>query len=466
MSPLVDWLVEHEPSFRKSRLPSLYSDLTVQKTSNPEGYAANVTAWEAALIRASLAGQLPVEQRLILQTSDALLDALASPQYGRPFGLGCVLDECVRRGKMIDLSDFLTSDKSIYDRAWFPSPWAILRWSLRQIGVMESGCYNVDGRLKRGNLVLVPALEEVWKQLQQRRETRSPSLPERITSRELFLQEINNLRLGPFSAQDIPILLRFLSRDKQVLSYDDTTIKFKSPTSSTPEPVTPEDRTIASLKTLVSNLTAQTTTLSSRITTLQATAQMAVKAGNKTAALAALRSKKLTERTFQSRMDTLHQLEEVYAKIETAVDQVEEVAAMEASAGVLKTLNTKVGGVERVEDVIDTLRTEMGKVDDVGGVLTEPLDAKVALDDNEVDEEFEAMEREERLKKEAHEAEVTRRRIAELEKVKAQADTDHGQAQQKSLDEELSTSIEKLQRLDIKGQQPERERDRIAEGTA
>merc|ERR1711939_1163761 len=128
MPSLLDWLVENEPSFRRTRLPSLYSDLTVQRSTNPEGYSANVTAWTSALTRASLAGQLPLEQRLILQTSDDLINALASPQYGWPSGLGCVLDDAVRTGKMVDLDDFLTSEKSIYSRSWIPSPWSILRW--------------------------------------------------------------------------------------------------------------------------------------------------------------------------------------------------------------------------------------------------------------------------------------------------------------------------------------------------
>src|ERR1700712_2125455 len=95
--PLLDYLLTHEPLFRASRLPSLYSDLSVQKTSNPEGYAANVTAWTAAIVRAALSGHLtPSQKLLVLHTGEELLDTLVSEQYGRPSGLGCVLDECVR----------------------------------------------------------------------------------------------------------------------------------------------------------------------------------------------------------------------------------------------------------------------------------------------------------------------------------------------------------------------------------
>ncbi|KAI1620114.1 Snf7-domain-containing protein [Exophiala viscosa] len=471
MSPLLEWLVENEPSFRKTRLPSLYSDLTVQKSTNPEGYAANVTAWASALTRASLAGQLPLEQRLILQASDDLLNALASAQYGRPSGLGSVLDDCVRQGKMVDLHDFLASEKSIYTRSWIPSPWAVLRWSLRQVGIVGTGSYEVNGHLKKGSLVLVPALEEVWKHVQRLRDRSAQGLTDRIMSRETFLKELNDLIRGTLSDQDVTVLLRYLSRDKHALSYDDATIKFKAPASTTPEPITHEDRSIANLKSLISNLTLQIANLNTRIATLQSTAQTLVKNGNKASALSALRSKKLAEQSLASRTGTLHQLEQVYAKLEAAADQVEIVAAMQASAGALKTLNHKVGGVERVEDVLDTLREEMGKTDEVSGVIAEPLDNTAVLDEGEVDEELESMEREERSKREAleraekerrdaQEAEATRRRLADLEGIETEARSKEQAAD--PVEQGLSRSIEKMQKLHLDG----RQQPQVAEGAS
>ncbi|KAL6248485.1 hypothetical protein RBB50_004740 [Rhinocladiella similis] len=492
MPSLLDWLVSHEPSFRVSRLPSLYSDLSVQKTTNPEGYAANTAAWTSALTRAALAGQLPLEQRLILRTSDDLLNALASPQYGRPSGLGNVLDEAVRAGKMVDLRDFLTSEKGIYTKTWVPSPLAILRWGLQRAGLVGTGSYDVNGHLRQGSLALVSALEEVYNKhiVKLREQTSSASLTDRIVSRESFVKQLDDLLQGKLSQQDLSVLLRYLSRDKQILAYDETTIKFKAPhataTSESDNTITHEDRSIASLKTLISNLTTQIASLTSRIATLQTTAQSAVKSGNRTSAMSALRSKKLAEKSLESRTNTLHQLEDVYTKIEAAVDQVEIVAAMEASAGVLKTLNRKVGGVEKAEDVLDSLREEMGKVDEVGGVISEPLDGKVVLDDAEVDDEFEALEREEKLAREkaekaeqerqqGREAEETRRRLQELdrlqqeaaEKAKERQESENQQSQNQTqpedgtVEQELSRSIEKMERMDISQPQQE-ERQRIA----
>jgi charged multivesicular body protein 7 len=92
------------------------------------------------------------------------------------------------------------------------------------------------------------------------------------------------------------------------------------------------------------------------------------------------------------------------------------VKAMEASAGVLKSLNKEVSGVENVENVVERLQEEMGKVDEVGKVLEEPLVPGAVVDEGKIDDELEAMEQEERKEREDTEAEVTRRRLQELEK--------------------------------------------------
>jgi len=463
MSSLLEWLVQKEPSFRKSvscssltrnwaehidrtRLPSLYSDLSVQKSSNPEGYSANVAAWQAALTRAALAGQLPTEQRLILQTSEELLNALASPQYGRPSGLGSVIDDSVQGGQMIDLKEFLSLEKSIYSHSWIPSPWSVLRWGLKQVGVVGRNSYDVHGGLRNGKLVLVQALEEVSKDILTAHEKRGKSLTDRIWSRESFAQEMaQQLRNGPLTDQDMDVLLRYLSRDRQALSFDAKTVKFKAPAAYLPDAITSEDAAIASLKTLISNLATQVSTLDSRISALAAAARSSVKAGNKTSALSALRSKQLAERSLQQRSDTLHQLESVYAKLEQAVDQVDVVQAMQASTDVLKSLHKRIGGVERVEDLVEDLKEQMGKVDEVSQVLQEPLVGKVVLDEADVEDEFEEMEKEETRKREEREADVTKRRLEELENLASenQKKPDH------VVEADLVTSTERLKRMSI-----------------
>ncbi len=401
------------------------------------------------MTRAALSGKLPSLNRLSLETTDDLLNELASPQYGRPSGLGCVLDEAVRSGKMKDVKDFAAAEQSIYHRSWVPSPWAILKWSLRQIGIGVTS-YDINGGLRSGNLVLIQALEEVSKHVLAAQQKRGQGLTDRVMSRATFVQDFAQPNDTTLSESDVAVLLRYLSRDKQVLSYDDKAIKFKPVTATTPEPITEQDNNIASLKALIISLETQTLSIEKRISSLQNTAQSAVKSGNKISALSALRSKKLAEKSLQQRSDTLHQLEEVYTKIESAADQVEIVNAMETSAGVLKGLIQEVGGMERVDQVMDSLREEMEKVDEVQNVTTEPLTSGAVIDETEIDHELEEMEEEQnkekekvevekRKEQEAKEAEETRRRLETI----GRANT--------PIEQRLENDTTKLGQMDIDG---------------
>ncbi|RMZ92458.1 hypothetical protein DV736_g255, partial [Chaetothyriales sp. CBS 134916] len=385
MPSLLDWLVDNEPSFRKSRLPSLYSDLNVQKQTNPEGYAANVQAWQSALTRAALAEQLPTEQLFILQTSDALVTALASSQYGRPSGLGAVIDDSIREGKMIDIRNFTEAEKS---------------------------------KLRSGSLVLVPALEDIGKRIEswwQGKPHSSNGLADRIISREEFAKQLPSILQAShaLAPQDIDTLLCYLSRDRQLLSHNANAIKFKAPSATTiqPDPVTAEDSSIANLKQLISSLSAQCATLESTISTQQSRAASFVSQKNKTSALGALRSKKRAEEALAQRTATLQQLEDVYHSIEQAADHISIVETLQSSATTLKALNKKVGSVDRVEDIIYELRQQIGKADEVSVVLQEPLREDDVVGEVEIDDELAAMEREEQVGQDKRLADETERRL-------------------------------------------------------
>lgn len=140
---------------------------------------------------------------------------------------------------------------------------------------------------------------------------------------------------------------------------------------------------------------------------------------NRVSALSALKSKKTAEHNLKQRSDTLNQLEEVYNKIEQAADQVDIVRVMQASTSVLRSLHAQTGGVETVENVVDNLREEMSKVDEVGTIINE---AGPVVDEGEIDDELEALEKQEAREKGEKEAEETRERLAQLENQKHAAD--------------------------------------------
>ncbi|KAI4851824.1 hypothetical protein E4T45_04928 [Aureobasidium sp. EXF-8846] len=425
MNDLVEFLRTHEEAFRsRNRLQSLYSDFRLQKTSNPDGYQANSLAWLRGLTAAARAGRLPPAStrpgqpcHVVFGSGEELSRALNSPQWGRPLALGAVIQDAIEKHEFVPLDDFLNATKSIYAKSWIPSPWQIVSWGLKQVGV--ASLFGVSDKLSVGNLVVVANVEEAANAIIAKASQLDQSTTSLIFSRSLFESEFAHV-LDPthdpeaaLSTTDFDILLRYLSRDKPCLSLNSSTIKMKSASESAPQPVTQQDTDIANLRSLIKALDTQVSALTDRITTLDIAAREAVAAKRTIQAKSALRSKKLAETTLHTRSTTLSSLEETYTAIQTAADQVAIVSAMSASANVLKSLHAEVGGTEGVEEVVDRLRNEMENVDEVGRVINEVNTSKVEEED--VDEEFAAMEKMEREKREKEEAERTAARLAELE---------------------------------------------------
>ncbi|KAI0860380.1 Snf7-domain-containing protein [Xylaria cubensis] len=424
MSELLDYLSQNDQNFRKARLPSLYSDFRPQRTLNPDGFAANVSAWKRGLSNAALAGRAPSKSpsrnHFTLELDDALLRALESKQFGRPLALGTALQEALATGEMIPLPQFLKATQSIYHKSWGSIPWAVAGWALRQVGLTGGS----GDSMPKGQVVVLQNLEMVAKVFADATADRTAPF-ERIFSRPHFRRtfETNLIQGQKLSDADFDVLVKFLSRDKEVLVADGNTIRIRDPSET--NTISQEDSAIASLKELMEDLTRQTEVLSKRVDELNVAAMDAVRRKNRVSALAALKSKKMTENNLATRHATLNQLEEVATKIQQAADNVQLVRVMESSTGVLRSLNAQVGGADRVDAVLDDLREQMGEVDEVGNVIAE---VGTTVDEGEVDDEFEALlaeehkkeEEAERVKKEAQdakEAEETRRRLAELEKL-------------------------------------------------
>ncbi|KAJ5990372.1 hypothetical protein N7499_010884 [Penicillium canescens] len=481
MSDLLKYILNNEEAFRRNRLPSLYSDFTPQKKTNPDGYAVNVAAWEQALNRAAKRGYTssrgirirsgsnisakndssaspPAKRKktdhLILRTDESLLRDLESAEWGRPVALGTVFDEAMRKRSMIPLPVYKTTAGLLQKSQWrvidpgVLSPWNVMSWGVRQLKGFVVGLESDSApKLQVQELVLVENLQETADLAVKKATGGNCSKLDLIYSKESFVEEFAGILndATELSDADFDILLLYLSRDSGAIAYDGKTIKFKS-AGEMPE-ITQQDTTIASIKTLVATMSKQVTNLEAKIIELNTSAKTALANKNRVSALAAVRSKKMAEQNLKQRLDTLMQLEEVYARIEQAAGQIEIVQVMQASTGVLRGLHTQIGGAEKVEDIVEELREEMTKVDEVGSIMNE---AGPVIDEGEIDEELEALEKADREVQEREEAAATERRLAELDSAKQASDEATRKAQAaKNLESELAGSIERLSNMSV-----------------
>jgi charged multivesicular body protein 7 len=409
----------------RARLPALYSDFRPQRTLNPDGYQANISAWRSALAAIARSGLAPAAKAsttpnlLVLDCDERLVRALESKQYGRPLALGAVFAEALGAKEIVALGEFLSAKQSVYYRPWtITSPRALAGWALRQLGVAD--LLGGGDKVPAGQFVVLANLEAAAKVFADKTGELSTRF-ERTFSKAQFAsvfgdQLVNGRTMSP---TDIDVLLRFLSRDKDMVLYDGKTVKIRAADDSEGG-ITEEDASIAQLKELLGYLTHQTSVLSRRVDELADTAKQSVAKKNKVAALAALKSKKLAETTLAARFNTLSQLEETAEKIQQAADNVALVRVMESSGEALRKLNAAVGGTEGVEGVVERLRGQMETADEVNVILADAESAGgVVVDEGEIDDELAAIEGEEREKEEAEQRKVEQeKRAAEAEVVR------------------------------------------------
>ena len=187
-------------------------------------------------------------------------------------------------------------------------------------------------------------------------------------------------------------------------------VKIRGPKEDVPA-ITSQDINIVSLRSLISDLTAQLEVLVTKINESSQKARTSISKKNRASAMANLRTKKLHESLLARRSETLAQLEAVYTKIQEAADQVDVMRVMQASTEALKGLHSEIGGVETVEDVLAGLREQMDSVDDIGTIIHEFNRGTAILDEGVVDEELESLEREELAKEGENSALETQKRI-------------------------------------------------------
>jgi charged multivesicular body protein 7 len=58
--------------------------------------------------------------------------------------LGAAVQDAVRRKELIQLKEFLEAKGSVYASSWIPTPWQVLSWGLRALGVLGDGTERVE----------------------------------------------------------------------------------------------------------------------------------------------------------------------------------------------------------------------------------------------------------------------------------------------------------------------------------
>lgn len=354
---------------------------------------------------------------LILDGGNELARAVQHKDYGTPTCLRDVFEDAIKKKQFIPVDEWLNSRVSIYNKSWFnglpkiPTVGGVLSGAW-QLG--KDSLFGPSNQVPVGSFVVVANVEaaatEVAQQLKSQPHT---STADRIFSKTAFLNRFGQALTSnaTLSARDLDVLLVHMNRDRQMVSFEGSTIKFKAETDKTLQPVSEEDAAMSQLHDSVEKVNARVDLLQAKVIEQDLAAREAVKLKQMTRAKTCLRSKKLAESSLEYHQNLSLQLEESYMKLQQAADQVGIVEAMQAGAQAMAELNKKVGGAEGVQMVVDSVNEEMSTVEEISNIINE---SAAPVDEGEIDDEFAELERAEKEKEEKEEAAKVAKLLAEL----------------------------------------------------
>lgn len=439
-----------DPRSSSSALPSLYSDLSRQRKSNPAGYRANIewwrdiltdVTWQGVQLDASDKDRQPNDKSGLNQASSSRtvfhLDETTKIRWtvssvGRPLGLGTVLSELEKTGHATSLPRFMQSSVPIKGpqtqsgglRSYVPSVSTVAstlllspaKWAVSQLGLpnitgsggsSDDSDYSEDEVLfkrKKGDYVIfenVARLSSAF--LEQHWATSSLSPLSGLLTMAEFTDKLMSVCKAQYgfvpSEQDIQVVLKHLTRDCGGVATSERNIVKLASSELDPivKEITEEDRGVLAVKTTHRQLELQIADLEAKIAERNTRIKTYLAAGQKPQALSYLRSRKALEELLTRRMNTLETLTGVLLKIEQAKGDVEIVKSYQTSSSVLDSIlaNPELK-MDNVDSTVAKLEDSLASHQQVDDALRDIGQTGAQIDEDEIQDELEALLQEQR----------------------------------------------------------------------
>ncbi|CAI5759249.1 unnamed protein product [Candida verbasci] len=384
---MVQDFIRSIPQFKESRLTSLYSKFDKLKELNIEGYEANLTAWQTLLIKLIQSETyLPQSQISISSYQPNLSNYLALDKYGEPKNLGNIIQELIDKEVLIPYSIYMKQDVAFFQsglktyisiKSWINwSRRSLFRYSAVKDGkLVDDRLISVDELTKHGDYVFDIILKHV-----------DNSCISKLFNEDLLLEFINKyIRLTKI---DLIILLKYWSRDKQLVQVNQEYIKIGN------DPITEDDIKLINMKLTIDKLSKRNELLESKL--LQIDLKQVLKLPKDQQKL------KLKQLLNEKKMLSL-QLEKninIHAELDTIIDKINESTLnheifnqMVTSSSILKKLNKKID-LNEVDKLKMDIDEEVAKTEEINEALYNTQDADVDEELQQLITENEKVEKE------------------------------------------------------------------------
>ncbi|KAG8856046.1 hypothetical protein FRB96_006613 [Tulasnella sp. 330] len=444
MSDLSSFLSSSWPEYKSPpppRLQSLYSDISRQKLSNPDGFRSSIGWWTKTLQAIVKAGKQPQSSdHLVLHATDQLSECLRWEKVGRPLGLGAILEDLTSSSAAIPLVQFLKSSTSIDytpSLAYRAATYVLgkpLWWALSQLSLAGDDGLSItsEQRWKKfhGDYVIRSLVEEAGDAAIAHQAHKPTAVTEALYDVELFKSEFEEIVLPgeTLSDLDIHVLLKYLERDRRVIVIKKGIIKFVA--FDEVEEISEVDRGILEMKATLRRLDNQIDEIERQITERTAKIKDLLYQGSKTLAMSYLRSKKQLEELLVKRLGSQETLQTVLLRIESAVTDVEIMKAYDTSAKTLKkVLQHPLLQVSSIEDTMEQMSDALAdhrEIEDAIGLANEDAMAAAGVepvDEKELQEELDALVQEQKAEDEKKRPKTEKDKTAEQARRQVEAES-------------------------------------------
>ncbi|KAM9902225.1 hypothetical protein OXX69_008411 [Metschnikowia pulcherrima] len=448
------------PSFKDSRLPSLFSDFSNLKETNPDGYEANVSAWEELLLKCL---RLHTFDSSVALPAASLSASLEHPLYGKPKSLGLVLSGLIEQRALVPWSVFKAeyiapfsqyTDFAYPSRVWssIRSSWKFSRYS-PDLARSDSTEYYIH----------MPTLEDLAPRLYK-------SLKGQVTSRGSYVAGILDFEMfstlikeldNTLSDVDIQAIHIYLSRDKRLMSSRTLPGHEKSHHGelikiSDEKTITNEDIDILNVKVNIRDIENRVAAL--ELTLNEEIPQQIKKmldskaSGNRLKSL--LRRKAQLAKSLESATSVLNELHVLLDKIDEAQSHGTIFTSLQSANAVLSAFNKRVSLVE-LHDLNAEISEQMALTDDISDALGE----SESWNEDDIEKEMERLEIEvtETTAKEFSETEISSKHVERESSDSAKQQPNGSSGSQ--IDKMLMT---KLENLSVNRDRPESPEKKVA----
>lgn len=391
--------IRNHKSFTSSRLRSLYSDFSRLKELNPEGYEANLQAWNSLIVDLVKKGHFGLFS--FLTREPKLTETLALSDYGRPLSMGEVLQFMLDSEAIIPLSQYITRTSKFIpkneDNGITGAPRRFISWISALVGINTIKSSDSKGTLVKESYILwdrlVLVANDILRYLQDM--MKKGTYSDHLYTSSLLQTHVLEYMKRDVDKGEIDILLKYWSRDVQVCVVGDdpednqTVVKFGN------DLISPEDISVAKLRENVEKAAKRELGLQQKLDETSESISGLLRKKMKTddttrqQIKSRLFRKKLLAKAYTRTSDVYMQLSTILTKIDDSSDNAATFHLLTQSAEVLLSFNSKLN----VDDVLD-LKEEITQQSQITDEMTGVLNETEETCDEEIEQELQQMLRE------------------------------------------------------------------------